>query len=532
MVSVRWSAWSKPMRFILVLFDLSNRRALGSYGGTLPTPNFDRFAARAVTFDTHYVGSLPCMPARRDIHTGRLNFPHRSWGPLEPFDNSFAEILKQGGVHTHLVTDHAHYFEEGGATYHTRYSTWDFIRGQENDPWKAMVQPPLERFREKFDQRHYPFGHDIDASSRMRLQHAINKETMREEADYPGPRCFAAGLEFLEANKDADGWFLQIECFDPHEPFDAPERFRQTFESGWRGGVLNWPFYEHVTDSAEEVAEIRGNYAALVAMCDAYFGRLLDFMDRGEMWNDTALVLTTDHGFLLSEHDWWGKNLQPYYEEISHIPLIAHHPDFASFAGSRQAALTQTYDLMPSILDCFGVKGPAEVQGRSVFSILRGKGRLREVGIFGMFGGPIGATDGRYAYYIYPEDLYAPGLHEYTLMPMHIRSMMTAAELASAELVSGFGFTKQMPLLRIDATRDSRRIPNVDRRVFENMGTQLFDLAKDPQQLAPFRDDSVEAGLREGIRMVLETHEAPPEIYLRYGLDGPSHKATSMLRRH
>ena len=57
------------------------------------------------------------------------------------------------------------------------------------------------------------------------LQHAINKEYMREEKDYPGPRCFAAGLEFLEANRSADGWFLQIECFDPHEPFDAPAAF-------------------------------------------------------------------------------------------------------------------------------------------------------------------------------------------------------------------------------------------------------------------------------------------------------------------
>jgi hypothetical protein len=381
-----------------------------------------------------------------------------------------------------------------------------------------MVQPPIERFREKFGEKHYRFGTEIDASSRMRLQHAINKEYMREETDYPGPRCFAAGLEFLEANRKADGWLLQIECFDPHEPFDAPARFRQAFDTGRKGGVLNWPFYEKVTDSAEEIAEIRGNYAALVAMCDAYFGRLLDFMDEHGMWEDTALILTTDHGFLLSEHDWWGKNLQPYYEEISHIPLILHHPDLAAQAGSRQSALTQTYDLMPTMLDCFGVEAPPEVQGQSVLSILRGEARQRRVGIFGMFGGPIGATDGRYAYYVYPKDLHAPGLHEYTLMPMHIRSMMTASELAGAELVGGFGFTRQMPLLKIDATRDARRIPNVDGRVFENRGTQLFDLASDPGQEKPFRDEAVEAGLCENIRDILDAHEAPQEIYLRYGL--------------
>jgi arylsulfatase A-like enzyme len=91
-----------------VLFDSLNRHAVGPYGGAVATPNFDRFANRAVTFDTHYVGSLPCMPARRDLHTGRLNFMHRSWGPLEPFDNSMPEILKDNGVYTHLISDHLH----------------------------------------------------------------------------------------------------------------------------------------------------------------------------------------------------------------------------------------------------------------------------------------------------------------------------------------------------------------------------------------------------------------------------------------
>jgi len=136
------------MKTVFVLFDSLNRHLLGAYGGKrIPTPNFDRLAAKSLTFDRHYVGSLPCMPARRDLHTGRLNFMHRSWGPLEPFDNSFPEEMRAAGIHTHLVTDHMHYFEDGGSTYHGRFRTWDFIRGQEYDPWKAMVEPPLARLR-------------------------------------------------------------------------------------------------------------------------------------------------------------------------------------------------------------------------------------------------------------------------------------------------------------------------------------------------------------------------------------------------
>lgn len=131
------------MKAVFVLFDSLNRHMLHCYGGSrIPTPNFDRLATRTVCFDRHYVGSMPCMPVRRDMLTGRLNFLHQSWGPLEPFDDSFPELLyRKAGVYSHLVTDHYHYFEDGGSSYHTRYDSYEFIRGQENDAWKAMVQP-------------------------------------------------------------------------------------------------------------------------------------------------------------------------------------------------------------------------------------------------------------------------------------------------------------------------------------------------------------------------------------------------------
>ena len=508
------------MKAVFVLFDSLNRLALGAYGGTaIRTPNFDRFAARAVTFDKHYVGSLPCMPARRDIHTGRLNFMHRSWGPLEPFDNSFSAILRGTGVYTHLVSDHLHYFEDGGATYHSRYSSYDYIRGQEYDAWKAMVQPPIARFREKFSDKHYDFERRSN-----RLNHVINREFMREEEDFPGPRTFAAGFEFLDGNRTADNWLLQIECFDPHEPFHAPERFKRQYATGYNGKILDWSVYEQVTDSAEEIAEIRANYAALVAMYDDYFGRLLDYFDEHGMWADTALILTTDHGFLLAEHDWWGKNLMPYYEEISHIPLIVHHPDLTDRAGGRVAALTQTIDLMPTLLDIFGAAPPAEARGRSVLDPAHGRDQGPAAVAFGMFGGPIGVTDGRYAYYIYPADLYAPGLHEYTLMPMHLNTLFSAAEMRTARLAGPFDFTKEMPVLQIDALMDARRIPIHDNARFGDIGTKLFDLEADPDQEKPFRDADTEARLERAVTEIFRAHDAPAEIYGRYGL-GPASPA-------
>ena len=116
----------------MVMFDSLNRRMLPPYGcNWVYAPNFTRLSEMSVTFDNCYVGSMPCMPARRELHTGRYNFLHRSWGPMEPFDDSMPEILKNRGIYTHLISDHAHYWEDGGCNYHTRYSSWEISRGQE-----------------------------------------------------------------------------------------------------------------------------------------------------------------------------------------------------------------------------------------------------------------------------------------------------------------------------------------------------------------------------------------------------------------
>ena len=118
------------MKAIMVMYDSLNRRMLQPYGcDWTETPSFCRLAAYAVRFDNHYANSLPCMPARRELHTGRYNFLHRSWGPVEPYDDSMPELLKENGVHSQLVSDHWHYWRDGGATYHSRYSGWEVSRG-------------------------------------------------------------------------------------------------------------------------------------------------------------------------------------------------------------------------------------------------------------------------------------------------------------------------------------------------------------------------------------------------------------------
>ncbi|MEO1016967.1 MAG: sulfatase [Pseudomonadota bacterium] len=501
------------MRVIFLMFDSLNLRALESYGGTtVKTPNFTRLAERAVSFDRHYVGSMPCMPARRDLHTGRLNFLHRSWGPLEPFDNSFPVLLQEKDVYSHLISDHYHYFEDGGWTYHQRYSTFEFIRGQEADKWKAMVQPPLERLRE-----HYHPNQVEEDRQGYRLQNLLNRENIRHEENFPAVRCFERAFAFLDENRGSDDWFLQIETFDPHEPFMAPERFRKDYPTNYGGPILDWPRYREVNERPDEIAELRANYAALVAMCDHYVGRLLDYMDKHNLWQDTALVMTTDHGFMLSEHDWWGKNRMPFYDEIARIPLMIWHPDHATSGGQHRRVLTQCIDLMPTFLEMFGVDVPKEVRGHSLMSLLSEELPVREAAIYGVFGGATNATDGRYTYFLYPRDLFDQKIFEYTLFPVHMNSFFRAAEFEGATLTDQFDFSKGLPMLRLPARNDAKR-PPTQGGGFEEAVTVLYDTDTDPGQARPLDNNEEIARMTRLMLAEMQAHNAPTEAYTRLDL--------------
>ena len=255
------------MKAIMVMFDSLNRRYLPCYGnGWVQAAAFERLAAHTVVFDNAYVGSMPCMPARRELHTGRYNFLHRSWGPLEPFDDSMPALLREAGVHTHLVSDHQHYWEDGGATYHQRYTTWGMHRGQEGDKWKARVGevPPM--------------------NSDLRPQDAVNRKYLTREEDQPQSKTFSEALEFLDTNHDADNWFLHIETFDPHEPFFTQQHYKDLYPDDYDGPEFDWPEYRRVDESDEEVARCRKNYAALLSMCSRNLAKVLDAMDRYDLW--------------------------------------------------------------------------------------------------------------------------------------------------------------------------------------------------------------------------------------------------------
>ncbi|MEU1515238.1 sulfatase [Streptomyces sp. NPDC005811] len=484
------------MKAIMVMFDSLNRHMLPPYGcDWTHAPNFRRLAERTVTFDNAYAGSMPCMPARREIHTGRHNFLHRSWGPLEPFDDSMPELLKRAGVYTHLASDHPHYWEDGGATYHGRYNTWEFFRGQEGDAWKGHVADPPMPTQEVKEFRLEGYRQDW-----------VNRLYMRTEEQHCQTLTFDAGLDFIRTNHTEDRWFLQIETFDPHEPFFSHKQFKDLYPHDYDGPNFDWPDYRPVTETDEQVEHARLEYAALLSMCDKSLGRVLDMMDEHDMWQDTLLIVNTDHGLLLGEKNWWGKSVQPWYNELVHLPLFVWDPR-AGVTGERRSALVQTIDLAPTLLDFFGVEIPADMQGMPL--PVATAEPVREAGLFGIHGGHVNVTDGRYVYMRAPVSAENSPLFEHTLMPTHMKGRFSVQELTGLELAEPFTFTKGVRTVR--TTGSTYFNPY-------RFGTLLYDLENDPEQRTPIIDDEVELRMANLLVGLMRASDAPPSQYERLGL--------------
>ena len=161
------------------------------------------------------------MPARRDLHTGRLNFLHRSWGPLEPFDNAFPALLGAHGVHTHLVTDHLHYFEDG-----MQQVTLADVKGK---PTLISVVPSLDTpvcatQTKKFND---------EKTDCLVLQMAHGELTL----SVPAEKAEEVGMRWPISGEDVDDLFEVLQRRDVREPANWSRRFKNHQEKLKSGDV-------------------------------------------------------------------------------------------------------------------------------------------------------------------------------------------------------------------------------------------------------------------------------------------------------
>lgn len=494
------------MRAIMLMFDTLRRDMLPNYNKNIKNmPNFKRLEMHSVKFNNFYAGSLPCMPARRELHTGRLNFLHRSWSPLEPFDDSIFEIMKNNNIYSHLITDHQHYWEDGGATYHNRYSSYEFVRGQEGDLWKADLN-----FKEHVKLNKYNIAEKFRKN--MVYHDEVNRSYMRNEEDYPQAKCVQLGIEFIDKNHNCDNWYLQIENFDPHEPFYVPNRFKEMVDTSLIDSEYDWPEYTYVDDidDNDKLIKWKKNYLALMYMCDEYLGKILDKLDEYNMWEDTMLIVNTDHGFLFGEKEWSGKSVMPVYNELAHTPFFIWDPN-SKLKNKEIDELAQTPDIALTLLKHFNLEKTKDMTGKPIQNILNNNQKNHNEILFGYFGGHICITDSKYVYMRGSKNIDNEPLYEYTLMPTRMRRRFDISDFNNVELSEPLSFTKGMKILKVKSKSEFY--------TSYSHGNLLFDLVSDPNQEHSILDYDKEKEFINKLIKKLSENDAPKDEYIRLGLD-------------
>ena len=343
------------MNVVVIITDSLRVDHVGCYGNPVETPNVDRLAEDGTVFEQAFSEGLPTLPTRTSWWTGRYTFPFRGWQPFENCDFLLAEVLWNRGYKSALISD----------TYHMHKPVYNcgrgfddviWVRGQEYDPW--IVDPTISVDMTKV---HRLRGDETDKLWKPRFeQYLRNVSWIRGEEDYFVARVVREAVDWLERTVElrgqSDNLFLWVDCFDPHEPWDPPEPYRSMYDRDYEGQELIDPVPGDITGymTPEELKHTRALYAGEVTFVDKWVGALLDKLRQLDLYDETLIMYTTDHGEPLGDHGYIRK-AKPYnYEELVHIPWIIRHPQRIA-RGKRIRAIVQTVDLMPTILDFLGI---------------------------------------------------------------------------------------------------------------------------------------------------------------------------------
>jgi len=397
------------MNLIWIVADTLRADYLGCYGHPwVGTPHLDELASQGVLLENLYVEGLPTIPERIVFFTGTYTLPFRGWQPLWKHDVTLTEVLKQQGYTTAFITDVPHYFRPG-MNFHRGFDSWQLIRGQEFDTY--ITDPGKGRDPEEFlkagwrdiprERRHLRLK-----DPRVMLGRYLRNVADREcEDDYFTAQVLQRSIDWIQGNHMQQPFFLWIDCFDPHEPWDPPEHYYLKYAPpGYDGPWLIAPWLVSVAadDFTEgEIAHMKALYAGEITFLDTWIGRLLDVVWDLGLAEDTIILFTSDHGTQFGEHGTISKTgilRHTNYRDKVRVPGIVHHPEAQK--GRRIEQLIWTPDLMPTLLTLLGIELPETVHGvPHPWIVSEGEGKGREVVISGHYArGHWRATDGTWSY--------------------------------------------------------------------------------------------------------------------------------------
>ena len=367
------------------------------------TPHLDALAGDGVLFTDHWAQCAPCSPGRASLLTGLYQMNHRvlrNGTPLDRRHPTLATEARKIGYDPMLFgytdqTADPRSISPGNP----RMRTYEGVApdfavhtplGEDGALWRQWMagrgidpgNEPMRIWR--------PNGGDLPPAG----AHAEPPAFGAEETE----TAFLTGrvIEHLRergggAETEAEPWFLHVSHLRPHPPFVVPAPYNALVSPADVGLPVRaasrdvqaamHPFLRYALDRTalssfvyeapgmvadlddEAVRTIRAVYYGMIAEVDAQVGRLMAFLKERGAYDDTLIVVTSDHGELLGDHFLFGK--LGWFDGAYRIPLIIRDPRAEADAarGRTLDAFTESVDIMPTILELLGAPVPRQVDG-------------------------------------------------------------------------------------------------------------------------------------------------------------------------
>lgn len=385
----------QPLKNILFIAIDDLRNQLGCYGDSIAiTPNIDNLAKKGVLFTRAYCQQAVCAPSRASLMTGRRPNTTKVWDLITHFREALPNVItlpqyfKLNGYHTQSV----------GKIYHDPASA--------QDPASWSVPETL--------------AVTDDAGGKYALSFNLNKKGSwkafaTERADVPDSsyvdgKVSNAAVRILNEIKSRP-FFLAVGFRRPHLPFSAPEKYWVLYDdkkipmpnnphppTGVPEIALhNWQelrgYMDIVKTSAltgEKILQLLQGYYASTSFVDAQIGKVLDELDRLGLADNTIIILWSDHGYHLGEHNLWGKTTN--FELDTRVPLIISSPGQPKL-DTKSAALVELVDIYPTLTELAGLPLPKELEGISMVPLLKNPKLPWKAAVFSQFPRVIGNKD-------------------------------------------------------------------------------------------------------------------------------------------
>lgn len=381
----------QPPNVLMICVD-DLRPELGCYGNEIiKSPNIDRFASEACVFKGHYVQAAVCGPSRATMLSGIIHHESNLWGEERRtgIENDslvpIPRLFKKNGYATVCIGKISH--APGGVIDVEQKIpeipfSWDtcFTEvGKWKTPWRAFFA--------------YSNGDAHNTAMRIGLDspHLPYERGDVGDDGYPdGQNALAAVKQLKQLKKGGKPFFLAVGFYKPHLPFNAPSKYWDMYNrdsippaknnyypvgsnprycSNWSQELTThypWPDGKSVV-SAENAKLLKHGYYACVSYIDTQVGKVLTALKEEGLDKNTIVLLWSDHGWHLGEHNMWGK--MTTFNTATNSPLIVKVP-WLEKNGIETNSIVETVDIYPSLAELCGLKTPSKLDGESFVPIL------------------------------------------------------------------------------------------------------------------------------------------------------------------